>query len=524
MLRLAAACALICLSSWPAAAEPPQAIATIHARLTPEGLAADVRLSRAVTRFAFDEADVVREGDIEVRTEGLTLSQNAVTAARPFQRFSLLIRPARIERDAKYPAFYRLGDGGVLYAPTLRGAASQWRTDLRFTLARGHATTAANLGGSIYIGPRTAMRPVDGALLIAAPNAPPALLQASAEELSRAMAHFTDALGVRLPRPPVIAIAHTEGGTSYVGDVTPGPFVSLRFYGGEWAAPSPSARIGISRFIAHEAFHFWNGSLVSNAPGTPSWLHEGGADYAALLSTFQAGALDDAGMNAALGAALNQCRQALNETALDALSFLPNQVRYPCGLIIQWAGDLSVRAAGGTNVLDVWAAMIATASAREDRSFNVKDFTGAPGMEAAAAAIALLVEQSGAARWDALAQALRALGAEVGSAPILERQTMLFHLLRQNCTNASSIGFYTDGGRIRFQEEAACGAFSDVIPIEIEGGDPFETSPQTYARVQQACAAKQGVAVLLDDGTRLTMACRAPLPDAPLGYAVTSWR
>lgn len=54
----------------------------------------------------------------------------------------------------------------------------------------------------------------------------------------------------------------------------------LRFGGTPYQKYDPLARLSIAKFIAHEVFHTW--SLDSNK--TTPWIHEGAADYAALVA------------------------------------------------------------------------------------------------------------------------------------------------------------------------------------------------------------------------------------------------
>lgn len=515
-----------------AEAQPRVGTATITARLTHDGLHAEVHLSRAVTEFAFARADVVREGDIDVLTPGLVLDGDSISSARRFRRFEVLIRPMSQERDAKYPAFFRAGLGGVLYAPALTGDTSQWRTRLRIVTAPGQVLAPAsgpNEHGSVFVGPADHVHTAEGALIVAPPDAPRELYDAAASELRAAMQFYTRTLNAPLPTTPVLVLAHGGEGQGQVGDVTPGPFVSMRFYGGAWGAPDENTRAMLSRFVSHEAFHFWNGSLTQHAEGTPTWLHEGGADYAALLSARDTGALDDTGVAAALGDALTRCRDALRQrgdVSMNSIGFLPQQIRYPCGIVIQWAADLSVKRTNTQGVLGVWASMIATAQARENRSYTLADFTEAPGMGEAGSVIALLTEQSGAERWTTLTETLRGLGAEISSAPTdnTRRMALLFHVLPQNCPGAESFGFYTENNRIRLQEEAACGALSNVVVLSIEGGDAFAPSAETYTRAQAACAAQRPVAFLLEGGQRVDATCERPLADAPHAFLVSRWR
>lgn len=525
-----AACILLCAGA--ASAQTPRGVATVEARLTPDGVRADVRLSRAVTSFEFARADVVREGDFTVLTDGLTLNGDTLSSATPFRRFSVLVRPMSQERDAKYPAFFRVGAGGVLYAPALSANGDAWRTTLRLRRGRGQViipTRGPGEHGSLYIGPRADVITTDEAMIIAAPNTPAQLRAAASAEMLRSIQFYTEHVGVGLESRPVMVIAYGGDGSGYVGDVTPGPFVSLRMYGATWSTLDANTQAGLSRFIAHEAFHFWNGSLVNNREGTPSWLHEGGAEYAALMSARDAGELNEAPMLQALSQALSRCKsglQAMRDVGMNDLEFLSMNVRYPCGVVIQWAADLAIRqqSNGERDVLDAWGAVTRAAMGRPDRDFVLADFTSYEGVSGAGDVITLLTETSGAARWETLAAELRELGAGIESRPSDEtrRQAALFHLFAQNCSNGS-YGFSIDQRGMTLDSAPNCGVLAGGLTLNsIEGGDPIALSSETYARVQAACAAQRDVVLVVDGSRSLNAPCRAALPDAPSAYFVTA--
>ncbi|WP_395645189.1 M1 family aminopeptidase [Terricaulis sp.] len=507
--------------------------ATVTGRLTAEGVRAVIELDRGVTRLSFSQADVDRREDIDVLTPGLAWSGegDVIVAARAFRRVELLVRPAARERDAKYPAFFRVGAGGVLYPPALKPDAG-WSTRLRITTTRGQIRLPAgapNIDSSLYIGPSAYVTRGAAADLIASPDTPAALREQITANLAVALHVYTTRLHAALPSRPIVVMAQAGDGRGFVGDVTPGPFVSLRFYGSTEDQTNDAYRV--ARFVAHEVFHFWNGSLVSNADGAPSWLHEGGADYAALLASMEAGALDDAGMREELGAALTRCRQGLqdeHDAAMNDLTFLSMNVRYPCGIVIQWAASLSAERGGGGGFFDVWAHMIAAAQARPSRTFTLADFYAGAGVDANAppAPIRLITAERGAARWDQLPAALDAIGAEVSAeaTPATRRVALIFHLLGQVCGNGDR-GFYTEPNRIRLQTNSTCTLIADnSILTSVEGGDIVAPSQATYTAVQARCAARQEVRVVLDGDRAVAIPCRTELAPAPHAYVVNRWR
>ena len=532
---------LIWMLALPApAATARMGVATVELSMGADAAYADVRLDRSVTSFAFGAADVVRKQDFELLTAGLSFNEEQVTGSKPFRAFRMRIVPMKGERDAKYPAHFRIGTGGVVYAPALLGDPRTWQTRLRFRTAPGEVRMPARgdvSKGYVFIGPRTLLTADGGATVIADPATPPWLVERSRTALTAAVAEYTETLGLKLRRKPLLIVRHQPGERNFnVGDVTPGAVTALRFHGAAWEKPDAQAGRTIERFMLHEVFHFWNGDLASFAEGTPAWLHEGGAEYAALLAGLRRGLMTEEEVTRALGDALNACRSGLQNTgnkSLASFSFLPAQLRYPCGMTIQWATDLHIRAASGgkETVLDAWRKIIAGAQGKA-RGYTLADFNAAAGVPVGRPLppVALLVEQSGARRWAELAGALNGLGAEVVEAPSAtgRRAALLFHVLRNNCLDlpqGAGYGFFINGRTLKLQAPAGCRILAgDPVIASIEGGDPFDVTEVTYAAVQRRCAAKEPVTFVTADGRSLAAACTTPLAPAPQDYQVRRWR
>jgi hypothetical protein len=540
----ARACLLV-VGAWLGLAAPagatqsPIGKAEVTVEVRSDGAHALFLLDRPASRFAFEGEAVVRSDVFEVVTPGLTFSGDAVAAPAPFRRFEIRIRPTAEERDAKYPAFVAIGAGGVLYAPALLGQSSAWRTSIRFTTLPGQLRAPARgevSDGMVFVGPASLLTRDGSVDVVADPATPQWLVAEAGDGLASAVRAYTKAMGVAPRRTPLLVLRHFAGGRSFnVGDATPGAVVTLRFHGDAWKTRDPQAAARIRTFIFHEAFHFWNGGIASPAEGTPTWLHEGGADYAALLGTAAPGPAGEDLVARQLAEALNRCRTGLEgagDKGLSQIGFLTNRIRYPCGMVLQWAVDLSVRRARpGASILDVWAATIGRARASRSKTYGLADFYAAAGIAKPEEFLpaALLVDRSGPTRWSELARALNALGAEVEQevTPAGRRMALLFHVLGQSCTRLAKgegFGFYTETDQIRLQTPSGCGVLAGDPPLRtIEGGDPLVLDPQTYAAVQAKCAAAQPVMFETRDGRKLAAPCAKPLADAPRQFAVRRW-
>lgn len=531
----------LALAVGPAALAEQTGLAVIVARMAPDGVHAVVLLDRPVTSFTFAGRDVVRQGDFDVLTPGLAMRGDQVTSATPFRRFALRVRPMAEERDAKYPAHYRIGSGGVVFAPALKADPAVWKTRLTFRTAPGEVRLPAtgDVGeGFVFIGPAALRRELPDVTVVADPATPLWLVERTRTDLAAAVSTFTAALRVALPRKPLLIVKHQAAArTFHVGDVTPGAITTLRFHGPGWMQTNAATGKMLQGFVLHEAFHFWNGGVASHGEGTPTWLHEGGAEYASLLGGLQTGLLNDKDVRDRLSQSLTRCREAVQrggDKGLGAMGFLNNQVRYPCGMVLQWAADLHMRRAseGKRTVMDAWADTIRVARTRPGKSYDLADFYASAGIAegSAFAPAALLVDRAGPDRWGALPAALNALGAGVSQVATADsrRPALLMHLLAQNCLNlpeGSSTGFYFGDAAIKLDSSAGCGALAgNPLLKSVEGGDPFAMTDATYKAVQARCAAGVPVTLTTGDGRTLAATCIKPLADAPQAYVVDRWR
>ncbi len=534
---------VLMFGTWPLGATPAAATpigkVRVDVRIARDAAHAVVTLDRPVLQFDFEPGDVVRDGVFDMLTPGLTFLGERVTGTTPFRHFELRVRPATREYDAKYPSFYSIGDGGLIFMPALKGNETAWRTQFTIRMQSGQVRAPASgsiAGGYVYVGPAALVSKLPDLVVVADPGTPRWLVDRSQAELATAVRYFTKAMGMKLPRTPVLIVKNIEDGTGFVGDVTPGSVTALRFHGA--ASGLPTSEINrIQGFVLHEAFHFWNGGVARVAKGTPSWLHEGGADYAALMAGHTSGTLSDADVSQRLADALTNCKSGLESEGnkpLAALSFLSNRVRYPCGMILQWAIDLRIRQASGDrqNILDIWGKVIRAAAKQRETTYSLKDFYAAAGIDdpATFAPVALIVDQGGGDRWETLVTALEAFGADVSTiaTPDTRRPALLFHLLEQNCKalpKGASYGFYLNDGVLKLQSPAGCSVLADDPVIKaIEGANPVALSAETYAAVQGKCVSGAGVRLTTGDGRTLVAACTAPLKPAPKGYVVKAWK
>lgn len=266
------------------------------------------------------------------------------------------------------------------------------------------------------------------------------------------------------------------------GDVTDTGVISARFHGDAWRGELPT----VIPFIWHETFHLWNGHGVENRDDEEApWLHEGGADYAAIVGAVSAGAMsEDAGL-ARLTQGLNGCRRVLGAPDYDAARLRSGNGPYVCGLLIQWMADLEARKSGAGDVFTIWKSLL-EAGRVSPSGYGVAEFRALLGPDSAVAA---LLDSPGAGRWPAVRARLAAMGVALENRPEDAdlRGAALFHVAGRNCRG--SYGFYDNPGALTL-DGSDCGPLSGEPVIDtVEGHDPQQASRAMFDAVQLRCAA-----------------------------------
>lgn len=486
---------------------------------TADGVVAQYRLPAPVDRMAFADPGVAR-GDWTPRTSGVILD-GAVSATVPSDRFALLIRPDSTEEGRGYIALARVGEGYVLYAPAL---AAEGRTPaLTANAPAGWTLTPADdARGYVYFGPASALRRLpSGATAIAAPDLSPALGEAVFGAFDAAVEFYTARFGPP-PLPPVLSgTVQGAGPMPFRGDVTDTAVISARFNGEGWAAPDADALAGVAAFAFHETGHLWNSHFARPAEGSP-WLHEGGAEYMALVGAVSSGLMTETAARDSLSGRLTGCRRRVGSRVPAADRMASGSAVYDCGALIQWIADMELRASGpDRSVFDVWKGLVDRARAgRVD--YGPADFRAALAPDSA---VGLLFDGPGEGRWAAIEVRLAALGVRWESRPSRQDYVTatLFHLNGQVCAAGTSTGFYFREGYVQLGNDPGCGILAGEIPLAtIAGLDPLAEPKAMFEAVQAACATGSPVAVVRrDTGAALSVPCGKPLA-VPVAYAVTA--
>ena len=513
-----AALAVVCGASSPALA---QQAATIEVRTAPGGVIVSWRLAEAATRVAFMEANIIRNL-WTVTTPGLTLKDGAVEGAQPFDSFEIQIVPDAAEVDRIYMGLTRVGTGHVLYGPGLELQGMDAALTARPAAEETTLPTTDAVKGYVYLGPQAAVMRRDGAAVVTSASAPASLANLMRDGFFAAQAFHGARLGRDLPyEPTLIVTTDSPGPNEFRGDVTDTGVISTRFYGSSWDAPAPEVAGPLSTFVWHETFHLWNGHGVTTKDGeTAPWLHEGGAEYGAVVAAVSAGVIDEAEGRASLAQRLNGCRRTLGDADYDPRRLRSGSSVYNCGVVVQWIADLEARrASGGTrDVFDLWKTMLDAGRAGD--GYGVADFRALLSTDSA---VAVLMDGPGARRWADLETRLERLGVtlEDRPGPGDYRMAALFHLNGQNCTGGGT-GFSRVEQGIKLDTGDKCGPLSgDPVLAAIEDHDPASDATAMFVAVQARCAASLPVRYRTLDGKVIEAKCAAPL-DAPKAWAVTA--
>lgn len=497
-----------------------QQTATVEAHTAPGGLAVTWRFAKPVREVAFREPDVIRDR-WTITTPGMTMDMGTVRSKRPFDTFQILIAPDAAEVDRVYMGLTRVGTGAILYGPGV--ALKDIDTTLTLRPGTGETTLPGKraIEGYAYLGPETAVTHKGGGAVVVGASVPASLSKLMGDGFFKAQAFYGARLGRALPyAPTLIVTTDSPGPTVFRGDVTNTGVIATRFSGTSWAKPAPDVMDQLSTFVWHETFHLWNGhGLLLKDGGTAPWLHEGGAEYGALVAASTLGAINEDQARSSVARRLNGCRSALGNRDYDPQKLRSGSAVYDCGVVVQWIADLEMRRAseGGRDIFDLWRVMLA--KGRGGAGYGVADFRAGLTQNTA---MKILLDGPGADRWASLEARLSTLGVSLANAPGPGdyRRAALLHLTAQNCTGGS--GFYRVPEGVKLDTDDRCGVLSGAPVIaRIEDHDSMADAEAMFRAVQARCARTKPIRYRLEDGRTVEALCSLPLPD-PKAWTITT--
>ncbi len=413
------------------------------------------------------------------------------------------------EFDRVYPSVTRVGEASVLYGPALVATELPPETAVRASGGDVVLPAEARLeGGYIFVGDAELVEQRDGYSLVGGDVVAPWISTTISAGAEAAFPLFASMFGP-LPRAPIVAVTQdSPGPMGFHGDVTENGFVFLRFHGEAWNAFDGQAAARISTFIRHEAFHLWNAGV---APGTPPWLHEGGAEYAAVVAAVVGGVLSEQQALEQVSYRAGRCRAALGDQAMSELGGGGSAV-YDCGVTVQWLADLGRRSTsdGDAHVFTLWASLMSEASAT---GYTLEAFRELAGP--------LALRFLDGAGWEPLAAELVGLGVEVETSPDPreDRSQLLNHLMASSC-GSGRFGFWEEEGFVRLDTGDGCGVLSNEPELTAVESHPLGTGASLAMVAAIArCEAGKPVRVTDRDGKTLEIPCNT-VPKRLPGFRV----
>lgn len=353
-------------------------------------------LAEATDRVALVRGEALRRDEWRVETAGVRLVDDVLLSDVPRTRIEVVIPPDTVEVSRVYPSLHRVGRGVALYGPALLAEG----IDARFELHPGAGGVAIPKEGAergyVWLGPADAVIQGERFRMVAGESVPPWLVERVRGEVEAALAYYERKLERSGRAPTILASMQQTMAGDHRGDASDTAVISLRFFDPRWNDFDPDAAADLAKFVRHEAFHLWNANTASR---TPPWLHEGGAEYAAILAAVDAGALahDEGAWN--LSTRFERCNAALGGRAL-ATAELSGLEIYWCGVALQWIAEAEAcgHSQGQRDFFAIWRDLLRRGEHGGYSLADLREITGP--------AVAAMLDVEGPERWSRISQAL----------------------------------------------------------------------------------------------------------------------
>ena len=502
-----------------------------------EDLIVTVALDRETESLKLARADVVRSDSIRLETPGLTFADDTITGEQFFDRVTFRLVEDVAERDAKYPPYYRVGAGRLLYAQTVYPDAEEWDVSLMPVGLPPDWTfwpRKVQPQGYLYLGPERSLMEEGGVRFVFDGTGDEEFEARIRETVIGSLGFLEGVFGSPPADQPFVATSIFQADRLFsTGDVTSSAMIALRFFGEAPEPTAPGALASTRSVILHEGVHFWNGGVAKFAPDAPQWLHEGGAEYLATLGSYKLGWTSRDVMAAKLASWFDRCSTSLSysdEVALNDLKLLNSSLRYSCGPLLHTLIELyQAERSGAPTVAEGWRDTVSAAAA-DDGIYDLTEFFGALGNSELPdrPALKAILATAGKRRWQTVIDEMRRLGVGVAletSAPLRAR-TALMHLIRSQCTQlkeGQGYGFYSGESSYRLDTPEGCGLLAGGPTVRTLAGFPItRLSAENYASIQALCEAGRAVDFGMTDATITSVPCTTSLRDAATQPVVSS--
>jgi hypothetical protein len=489
----------------PAPVPPVVEAPSVVIRLTPvaEGVRAVFELSEPRDALTFAAREAVTRHAWTVETPGVTLDETGISAAEPVSRFTLLLRFDAEPRDRVFPSVTRVGGGAAVFVPAL--LVQDVDVELR---PGGDLEVWPPLEapyGYSYLGVAGDVERRGRGALIGFGAIDPWLGETIAADVDAALDYYAKVLGQPATNPTVVVSETALKLEGFHGDVTDNAVIFLRFGADSRQRPREETAAFVATFVRHESFHLWDSG---SAPGTPPWLHEGAAEYAALVSAVTAGSITEDDARRQVSGRVRRCHDQSRERGFSDVR--GGQLVYDCGVTLQWLADLHLRRAssGTSTVFSVWSELLPRAAAGDP--YTVEDFR-----ERAGPLVSALLDGDPSTRWSSLETALHDYGVTVSDAPADDdyRAAMLRHLVTVAC-GEGPVGFWREPDHIRLDTTERCGRLAGQPRVtRVSGHDVLKAPKRAFDGVTRACRASRAVRIETLDGATISLPCATELPE-----------
>ena len=321
------------------------------------------------------------------------------------------------------------------------------------------------------------------------PTAPEWIVELSRELLPELLDLYSAWTGATLSEQPMVLLSWEEGrpgGLDYAGGGLPGQ-VQLSVSGQAWRQPTPDLRLEYATFLAHEAFHLWNGGQFrTRLDGSEEWLTEGSATLYAHRAMLALGRIDQAAYADRLRTEAQRCAPRLRSgPLLTAPARGEYRGFYDCGAIALAHLDHRIgQATDGAHDLTSVLARVWAEAAEGDRTYStwalfeaVQAITADPMVVAPTERI---LRQGLADPFEALAGLLDAVGVPTRTAPLWTDAgasgQALFGALATAvgvCDCQGRISVWDRGEALEFDAVPECSALAEGIRATHIAGVPL---------------------------------------------------
>ncbi|OZB59999.1 MAG: hypothetical protein B7X39_10045 [Lysobacterales bacterium 14-68-21] len=402
------------------------------------------------------------------------IGETSLAPARPGQRVLHLRMDVRADapmKDRAYAPYLRFADGTVAVYSPLFLAAETSGTLLcpRWTpppgeqvIGYGRAQTAplatdmAHAEGYVVFGHPEVLRH-GGLVLVSDRRAPAWIRERIAAQAPALVDRYTRAMGpatvpmLMLYTRPTPAQAHDFRGDHLDASIT------LGLFGATWDAVDEATADQLTRFLAHELFHSWDGDAVTGSPeGEALLAKEGGADLAKIFATATMLKESPQAVLDAVAQAYNACLLELPAKTGVAAALAgrePGKLPYDCGVPLMYALAVAAdRDDPGPAYFRLWRTLREAHRRHPTDGYRWQDLIPATIAPAVRADLARAIAEPGAYPV-AMRAAWSALGLDVRSETLLDAATrrawagkLMGHLMAQDC--GGSISFWNNPGGI----------------------------------------------------------------------------